>query len=267
MHRRRRPVPSSTLGLCLLVLRGILVPGAPAQDLTVSAAVSLKDALAEIAPAFEAANPGVKVNLNLGASGDLHRQIEAGAPVDVFLSAAASNMDMLSSRGGIDPRTRRDIACNELVVIAPADAASAPTTLEGLDAVDHIAIGNPKTVPAGQYAREALEAAGVWARLQPKYVFTENVRQALEYVARGEAEAGFVYVTDANVVADEVHVAFRVDPASYGPIVYPAAAVVGSRERDLARKFVGFLTSPAATAALVKQGFTLPPCSRGRAHT
>jgi molybdate transport system substrate-binding protein len=255
------------LAFGLLVLHGILATDADAQDLTVSAAISLKEALAEIAPAFEAANPGVAVNLNLGASGDLQRQIEAGAPVDVFVSAASSNMDVLSSRGGIDPRTRRDVACNKLVLIVPADAATAPSTLQELEALEHIAIGNPKTVPAGQYAREALESAGLWARLQPRYVFTENVRQALEYVARGEAQAGFVYVTDAKVVAGEVRMAFEVDPASYEPIVYPATAVAGSRRRELARKFVEFLTSPAAAAALEKQGFTLPPCARGRSRT
>jgi molybdate transport system substrate-binding protein len=263
MRRAFQRPRASLLVVSLFLLRAIATPVLAAQDLTVSAAISLKDALNEIVTSFERENPGTTVNLNLGASGDLQRQIEGGAPVDVFVSAATSNMDVLSSRGGIDPRTRRDVTCNKLVVITPADAsASAPTTLEDLARAEHIAIGNPKTVPAGQYARQALESAGLWLSLQPKLVFAENVRQALEYVARGEAQAGFVYVTDAAVLSDEVRVAFDVDPASYKPIVYPAAVVAGSRERELARKFVEFLTSPAATAALEKQGFTLPPCVR-----
>jgi molybdate transport system substrate-binding protein len=259
-------VRPTALAICLFAIAGVAAPDPAAQDLTVSAAISLKDALGDIASAFEAANPGTDVSLNLGASGDLQRQIEAGAPVDVYVSAASSNMDVLSSRGGIDPRTRRDVACNKLVVIIPAHAATPPATLEDLGTVEHIALGNPKTVPAGQYAREALESAGLWVRLEPKYVFAENVRQALDYVARGEAEAGFVYVTDAGVVADQVRVAFAVDPTSYQPIVYPAAVVAGSRQRDLARKFVEFLSSPAAAAALEKQGFTLPPCSEGKSR-
>ena len=151
-------------------------------------------------------------------------------------------------------------------MIAPSDAASPPATLDDLATVEHIALGNPKTVPAGQYAREALESAGLWLRLEPKYVFAENVRQALDYVARGEAEAGFVYATDVGVVSDQVRVAFAVDPASYKPIVYPAAVVAGSRQRDLARKFVEFLSEPAAAAALQKQGFVLPPCAEGQSR-
>jgi molybdate transport system substrate-binding protein len=107
-----------------------------------------------------------------------------------------------------------------------------------------------------------MEAAGLWLALQPKLVFAENVRQALDYVAREEAEAGFVYQTDARVLSDEVRVAFDVDPASHEPIVYPVAVVAGSTKRELARRFVEFLASPAATAALEKQGFTLPPCVR-----
>jgi molybdate transport system substrate-binding protein len=115
-------------------------------------------------------------------------------------------------------------------------------------------------VPAGQYAREALRSAGEWDALASKLVFAENVRQALDYVARGEAEAGFVYRTDANVLADKVRIAFEVDPATHSPIQYPVAVVAGSARRELAAKFIEFLSGPGATAALEKQGFLLPPC-------
>ncbi len=251
--------------LTLLTLTGLAAAPhtAAGQDLTVSAAISLKETLAEIAPAFEKANPGVAVRLNLGASGDLQRQIEAGAPVDVYVSAAARNMDVLERWGGVDPRTRRDIACNRLVVVVPADAEAPPASLEALAGAKNVALGNPKTVPAGEYARQALEAAGLWERLRPSFVFSENVRAALEYVARGDADAAFVYVTDAGVVGDRVRIAFEVDPRLYQPIVYPAAAVAGSRNRELARRFVDFLVAPAFQAALRKGGFSLPPCGRG----
>ena len=251
----------------LLVVLAVFLPEpVAAQDLTISAAISLKEGLTDIANTFEAANPGATVSLNLGASGDLQRQIEAGAPVDVFVSAASSNMDVLSRHGGIDPGTRRDVACNRLVVVTPADVATGPASLAGLEVMEHIALGNPKTVPAGQYAKQALESAGLWTKLQPRLVFAENVRQALDYVARGEAEAGFAYATDAGVIPDQVRVAFEVDPAAYEPIRYPAAVVAGTRQRDLAQRFVEFLTGPEATAALERRGFSLPPCgvSRGR---
>jgi len=269
---RSRPRGSTVRRIANAVLVGAILlcsqdAGASGQELTVSAAISLKDALEEIAPAFQAAQPGVEVRLNLGASGDLQHQIEAGAPADVFVSAAARNMDVLSRRGGIDPRTPRDIASNRLVVVVPADAGSGPVDMAGLSSARNIALGNPKTVPAGQYAREALEAAGLWEELAPRLVFSENVRQALEYVARGETDVGFVYRTDANVLPEKVRVAFEVDPRSYEPVVYPAAVVAGSRQRALARRFVEFLTSPVARAAFEKHGFSLPPCKGGENGT
>jgi molybdate transport system substrate-binding protein len=119
-------------------------------------------------------------------------------------------------------------------------------------------------VPAGQYAKQALESAGLWTRLQPRLVFAENVRQALDYVARGEAEAGFVYATDAGLIPDQVRVAFEVDPAAYEPVRYPAAVVAGTRQRELARRFVEFLTGAEAATALEQRGFSLPPCEAAR---
>ncbi|MBA2565011.1 MAG: molybdate ABC transporter substrate-binding protein [Gemmatimonadetes bacterium] len=247
------------LGL-VLALASLPVPReVAAQDLTVSAAISLKDALEEIAAAFEGARPGVHVNLNLGASGDLQRQIEAGAPVDVFFSAATRNMDLLQQRGAVEARTRRDVACNRLVVVTRVDETGI-ATLEELESAERIAIGTPKSVPAGQYAKEALEAAGLWSRLHERYVFAENVRQALEYVKRGETEAGFVYRTDAAAGGEDVRIAFEVDRRLHGAITYPAAVVAGSRRRALAREFVEFVAGAGGQAALERHGFPLAPC-------
>src|SRR5688572_22669650 len=170
-----------------------------AQDVTLSVAVSLKGATEELGRRFMSSRPGVTLRYNFGASGDLQKQIEAGAPIDVFLSAAQRQMDELERQNLIVSATRRAFARNVLTVIKPADSRidiAKPADL--LDArVRRIVIGSPKTVPAGQYAEESLRALGLWDRLEPKLVFAENVRQALDYVARGEVDAGFVYTTDA----------------------------------------------------------------------
>jgi molybdate transport system substrate-binding protein len=164
----------------------LLASGATAQEVTLSVAISLKDATEELGRTFTSSHPGVTLRYNFGASGDLQKQIEAGAPVDVFLSAAPRQMDELEKQKLIVTSSRRVFARNVLTVIKPAnsnvDIAKPADLLEAR--VTRIAIGHPKTVPAGQYTEESLRALGLWERLQPKIVFTENVRQALDYVAR-----------------------------------------------------------------------------------
>ncbi len=151
---------------CLLLLGAA---PASAQELTLSVAVSMKEAVEEIGRAFTATRPGVRLRYNLGSSGELQKQIEAGAPVDLFVSAAQRQMDELDKRGLVVAASRRVFARNVLVVIKPADLLDARVT--------RIAIGNPKTVPAGQYAEESLRGLGLWERVRPKLVFAENVRQ------------------------------------------------------------------------------------------
>ena len=235
--------------------------GARAQDVTLSVAVSLKEATEELGRRFMAAHPGVTLHYNFGASGDLQKQIEAGAPVDVFLSAAQRQMDELEKQNLIVSASRRVFASNVLTVIKPADSRidiSKPADL--LDArVGRIAIGNPKTVPVGQYTQESLQALGLWERLQPKFVFSENVRQALDYVARGEVDAGFVYTTDAVTRAQGVKEAFRPPGDSYRPIVYPGAVVAASKQPALGRAFLDLLTSPQGRTVLSRLGFQPPP--------
>ena len=248
-------------GLGLAALLALGAPAAAAQELTVSVAVSMRDAMQEIGRAFTALRPGVRLRLNVGASGALQTQIEAGAPVDVFVSAGAREMDELDRRGLIDRGTRRVFARNVLVVVTPADASldlSHPGDL--LDPrVQRVAIGNPRTVPAGRYAEACLRALGLWEPLQPRLVLAENVRQALEYVARGEVEAGFVYATDAAARRGRVTEAFRPAEDTYRPVTYPAAVVAATRQPALARALVDFLGGDEARAVLARLGFGGPP--------
>lgn len=251
-------------GLVLAMLLALVAPAGAAQELTVSVAVSTRDAVQEIGRAFTARHPGVRLRLNAGASGELQKQIEAGAPVDVFVSAGARQMDELARQGLIDPKTRRVFARNVLVVVKPADSGldlSRPEDL--LDRrVQRVVIGNPRTVPAGQYAKESLRALGVWDALHPRLVFAENVRQALEYVARGEVEAGLVYATDAAARPGRVTEVFRPPEDTYGPVTYPAAVVAATRRPALALAFVEFLLAPEARAVLSRLGFGSPASAR-----
>ena len=232
-----------------------------AQDVTLSVAVSLKEVTEELGRAFMAARPGVTLRYNFGASGELQKQIEAGAPVDVFLSAAPRQMDDLEKQNLIVPASRRAFARNALVVVKPADSRidiTKPADL--LEArVGRIVVGNPRTVPAGQYAEESLRALGLWDRLQPKLIFAENVRQALDYVARGEVDAGFVYTTDAASRAQGVKEAFRPPDDSYRPVVYPGAIVAASRQAALAQAFLDLLGGAEGRTVLSRFGFRPVP--------
>jgi molybdate transport system substrate-binding protein len=219
--------------------------------------VSLANAFREIGPAFEAASQGDKVHFNHGASGALLQQIVRGAPVDVFASADAVTMDRAQAQHVVVAALRRNFASNALVVVVPA-AGGQVATLGDLarPSFRRIAIGLAASVPAGRYAKEALEAAGQWAAVGPKTIGADNVRQALDYVARGEVDAGFVYATDAASMPDKVKVALTVPTRA--PILYPVAPVAGSANAALAARFVEYLASPPALAVLAKHGFGKP---------
>jgi molybdate transport system substrate-binding protein len=238
--------------LCLLPL------SARAVEITVSAATSLAAAIREVAMQFEAANAGVRVRLNLGASGALLAQIARGAPVDVFISADQETMDQAQARGLVRQAQRRDVVSNTLVLVVPGSAGRLPAALADLTAphVARIAIGQPASVPAGRYAREALEAAGLWRTIESRMIAAGNVRQALDYVARGEVDAGFVYATDAALMPDRVRVAFRV--ATTRPILYPAAPTVGAPTPAEAARFVEFLSTRTARSVFASHGFGIP---------
>jgi molybdate transport system substrate-binding protein len=254
-----------TLALAVLLAIGPAAgAGAAARrELTVSLAISMKEAVEALGRTYVARQPGVGVRYNVGASGDLAKQIEAGAPVDVFVSAASAPMDELERRGLIVAATRRAFARNVLAVVVPAGGAVGVTTPSDLlDArVGRIATGNPRTVPAGYYAEQSLRALGLLDRVRPKLVYAENARQVLEWVARGEVDAGWVYTTDVALRAARVREAFRPAEASYPPIVYPAAVVRASREPALAAAFVELLASAEGAATLARFGFLPPPAT------
>jgi molybdate transport system substrate-binding protein len=229
-----------------------------AADLTVSAASSLTNAFREIVQAYEAHNPGSKVALNFGASGALLQQLSKGAPVDVFASADQETMESAIQQGLVKAADRRDFLHNTLVLIVPADSTSQVTRLADLaqPGIKRIAIGVPASVPVGRYTRHALEAARLWTALEPKAINTQNVRQSLDYVARGEVDAGFVYATDAALMKDKVRVAFEVplDTA----ISYPIARTAGAANAAEAERFVSYVLSPAGQAVLARFGFRKP---------
>lgn len=229
-----------------------------AAELTVSAAASLGNAFREAAQAFEAQHPGSKVLLNTAASGALLQQMAKGAPVDVFASADQETLDQAQSQGLTLAAGRRDFARNTLVLVQPADSKISLKRLQDLaqPVVARVAIGNPGSVPAGRYAQDALMAASVWPAVNAKAVNTLNVRQALDYVARGEVDAGFVYATDAALQADKVRVAFTVPLKE--SIRYPIATTATAANPDLAKRFVAFILSPAGQAILARYGFLKP---------
>jgi molybdate transport system substrate-binding protein len=245
-------------GLLLATVFGLTSAGATAAELIVSAAASLTSAFGEIGRAFGQAEPGSTVVLNFGGSGQLLQQIDRGAPVHVFASADQETMDRAQQRGLIDVATRIDFTRNALVVIVPADSGLPFTGLDSLraDGVRRLAISNPDSVPVGRYARDALTRAGLWRALQPRIINTQHVRQSLDYVARGEVDAGFVYSTDAAVMAGKVRIAGEIPTPS--PITYPIAAVKDNNQAQLARRFIAFVQSASGQAILVRHGFLRP---------
>jgi molybdate transport system substrate-binding protein len=247
-------------GVALLALLS-WATGAGAQELTLSVAISMKEAMGELGRAFQAGRPGARLQFNVGSSGQLQKQIEAGAPVDLFISAGQAQMDELERARLVKPASRRVFARNVLTVIKPADSRvdmAGPADLAERR-VAKIVIGNPKTVPAGQYAAECLKGLGLWERLQAKLVFAENVRQALDYVSRGEVDAGFVYATDVAARAAGVKEAFRPPEDTYRPVLYPAAVVAGTKQGALAQAFIDLLVSREGQAVLARHGFLPPP--------
>lgn len=229
-----------------------------AADLVVSAAASLTDAFQAVGKAYEAKHPGTHVVLNFAASDVLLRQIAQGAPADVFASADGKAMDAAVAQKAVDPSTRKDFAANGLVLVVPKRGAAAIASPDDLRAagVRRVAYGDPASVPAGRYTQAALEQLGLWQAVSAKGVLAQNVRQALDYVARGEVDAGFVFATDAALMRDRVTVAATVPTPT--PIRYPLATVAASRQAREAAAFGAFVLSPEGQAILARYGFRAP---------
>lgn len=236
----------------LLALCGAAWPAA-AQPLTVSAASSVADVIAEIGQAWSASGGGT-ILVNAGGSNVLARQVAQGAPADVFVSADAAQMAVAVASGRVVAGSVRDLLSNALVVVVPASGPQtlAPAAL-GEAAVRRVALGNPDSVPAGVYARQWLEGLGLWSAVAPKVVPTLTVRAALAAVRARRVDAGIVFATDARTMPD-VRVVYRVPAAEVPPIRYPVAVVRGSREAEAAR-FVQFLRSPTARGRFEAAGF------------
>ena len=235
-------------------------PNSPASvTLTLSAAASVQDALAEIQAAYALAAPPVTLIHNLGSSGSLAQQIHQGAPSDVFLSASPRWMDDLEAQGKIWADSRRDLLQNALVLIVPSGqtAIATFTDLQG-EGVRKVAMGEPESVPAGRYAKESLTTLGLFDKLQGKLVYGKDVRQVLAYVETGHVEAGLVYATDAQR-SDRVVAIATAPPNSHAPITYPVAIVKDSPHLEAARAFIAFLSSEPAAVIFQRHGFALVP--------
>ncbi|MGE0085895.1 MAG: molybdate ABC transporter substrate-binding protein [Desulfococcaceae bacterium] len=244
----------------LAVLTFFLIPCVVcgAEEITVSAAASLTNAMTKAGQSFENANPGIKVIFNFAASGALLQQIKQGAPVDVFASADQKSMDMAEAEKLVLPETRKNFVKNTLVLAVPADSALTVKSPEDLkqSGIKKIAVGNPETVPAGRYARESLTGYGLWDVLTDKFIYASTVRQVLDYLIRGEVDAGFVYSTDAAVAGEKVKV--MLEMGKHKPVIYPIAVVSASEKKESAQRLMDFVLSDAGQAVFAEFGFSRP---------
>lgn len=238
-------------------VNGQPIPRNTGVTLTVSAAASLKDSMEEIASLYEKEHENIELTMNFGASGSLQKQIEQGAPADLFISAGQKQMNALIEGKFVDEESKVDLLRNKLVLIVPSDADVVPGTLDDLSqsGLGKIALGEPEVVPAGFYTKETLEYERLWETLQPKMVFAKDVTQVLTYVESGNADAGFVYESDAKL-SSKVKTAFAIDETSHAPIIYPAGIVAATKYSDDAKEFLAFLQTPAARDVFLKHGFT-----------
>ena len=244
--------PNTTEAPVTAVTSAIAVP----ETITVSGAASLTEAFTKIASQFEKENPGKNVTFNFEGSGNLRMQVEGGAPVDVFASADENQMNILSNKSLIVNSSRKDFAHNSLVLIVPKSSTLNITNITDLanPNVQKISIGNPGTVPVGNYSLLALNKADLWSQLKNKAVLAEDVKQVLVYVERGDVDAGFVYKTDAKAAQPGTIKIVTVVPVSTS-IDYPLAVVSSSTHKEKAQKFIDFVTGKDGQDILNTYGF------------
>jgi len=260
MMKKNRLLIALLLGM-LLVVGGCAAqdttpqaPVKPTIELNISAAASLTDAAKELEQLYKEEHPEVKLVYNLAASGTLQKQIEEGAPADVFISAGKKQMDALQEGGFIVNDSRQNLLGNELVLIAPKDSKIETFDDLATDKAAKISIGTPETVPAGKYAQEALITLKLWEPIQPKLVMAKDVRQVLTYVESENVDAGLVYRSD-TIGSEKTRIAAAAPADSHSPIVYPMAIVAASQQQEAAQEFVTFLTGEKAKIVFEKYGF------------
>lgn len=227
------------------------------EELIISAAASLKDAMDVIQHTYEEEHPGITLKFNFGASGSLQQQISQGAPVDLFISAAEDKFDLLVKDGIIANEDGLDLLGNELVLVVPEENQS----IKGFEdlvkeSTGKISIGTPETVPAGKYTKESLEQMELWKDVESKVVYAKDVRQVLSYVETGNVDAGIVYKTDA-LISNNIKIVSKADPATHSPIIYPVGIIKDSKHYEAAKDFYLYLQSDEILKVFEKYGFTI----------
>jgi molybdate transport system substrate-binding protein len=262
----RRIALAGLVAGCVALLAGCAQPTAQVEEpvesevpveLRVSAATSLKAVLDAVAPEFEQAN-GVKLVYNFGASGQLQKQIEGGAPADVFASASPAQVDALIEGGLISAASTETFAGNDLVIFVPKGNPAGITKPTDLAKADRLVTGNPETAPHGTKAKEWLEGLGTWSSLGPSFIFAENAAQTLDYVTRGEVDAGIEFESETTG-RDDVEVVYLVPADQINPIEYVAAPLGASDQQQVAAAFVEYLLSQKVQTALAEAGFNKAP--------
>ncbi len=225
------------------------------KEILVLAAASLSNVMTEIKTKYEAKNPGIKLTFNFGSSGPLQKQIEQGAPADLFISAGASQVDALEKENLLASGTRSNLLGNALVLVVPIDNAKKINSFEDITKAELLSMGDPASVPAGKYAQETLKNMKLWDSLRPtSIVYGKDVTQVLTYVENGNVDAGFVYTSDA-LSSSKVKVVATAPADSHSSIVYPAAAISSSKNLNEDKDFLTYLSGAEAKALFVKYGF------------
>lgn len=222
--------------------------------LNISAAASLQEAMVELETKFKEVEPNVKLEVNLGASGALQQQIEEGAPCDVFISAGEKQMTALEDKDLLLADTNKTLLTNDLVLVAPEGIEIKDLQTLATEDIEKIAIGDPESVPAGKYAKEVLDNTKLYDQVEDKLVLAKDVKEVLSWVQQGNAQAGFVYLSDAQG-ADGVEVVYTTEADTHSPINYPIAVLKASEKQDKAKVFEDFLLSDDGQVILEKYGF------------
>lgn len=246
--------------LLISVSIGVLAKEAK-TELLISVAASLQDSMLALQPDFEKQNPTLKLTFNFAASGTLQKQIEQGAPADLFVSAGSKQMKALVDKGLVESMNQTPLLANDLVMVMPINStiklAKATSKELTKDEFKSVALGIPETVPAGTYAKQTLDYLGLYDKLKPKLVQAKDVRQVLTYVETGNADAGFVYRTDA-LTSKKVKIVLTIASWAHDEIVYPEGIVKETKHPDEAKLFYQYLQGKEATAVFVQYGFKLP---------